>query len=491
MSIKEDQTLMNQDRAPIYEALEELKRTRMVPFDVPGHKRGKGNRELTEFLGEKCLSVDVNSMKPLDNLCHPVGVIKEAEELAAEAFGAAHAFFMVGGTTSSVQAMILSSVKKDDKIILPRNVHRSVINALILCGATPVYINPQTDERLGISLGMSLEDVKKAIERNPDAKAILVNNPTYYGICSNLYEIVKFAHEKNMLVLADEAHGTHFYFGENMPVPAMAAGADFSSVSMHKSGGSLTQSSFLLCGENVNANYVRQIINLTQTTSGSYLLMSSLDISRRNLAKNGREIFAEVLELSEYARDEINQIGDYYAFSEELINGDSVYDFDTTKLSVNTFELGLAGIEVYDILRDEYDIQIEFGDLGNILAYVSVGDSRKNIERLIGALSEIRRIYKKNRGSMIKHEYINPTVDMPPQQAFYSEKKSVPIKEAIGEVCCEFVMCYPPGIPVLAPGERVTREIADYIFYAKEKGCFLTGPEDMEIGRLNVLKGGI
>lgn len=491
MSIKEDQTLMNQDRAPIYEALEELKRTRMVPFDVPGHKRGKGNRELTEFLGEKCLSVDVNSMKPLDNLCHPVGVIKEAEELAAEAFGAAHAFFMVGGTTSSVQAMILSSVKKDDKIILPRNVHRSVINALILCGATPVYINPQTDERLGISLGMSLEDVKKAIERNPDAKAILVNNPTYYGICSNLYEIVKFAHEKNMLVLADEAHGTHFYFGENMPVPAMAAGADFSSVSMHKSGGSLTQSSFLLCGENVNANYVRQIINLTQTTSGSYLLMSSLDISRRNLAKNGREIFAEVLELSEYARDEINQIGDYYAFSEELINGDSVYDFDTTKLSVNTFELGLAGIEVYDILRDEYDIQIEFGDLGNILAYVSVGDSRKNIERLIGALSEIRRIYKKDRGSMIKHEYINPTVDMPPQQAFYSEKKSVPIEEAVGKVCCEFVMCYPPGIPVLAPGERVTREIADYIFYAKEKGCFLTGPEDMEIGRLNVLKGGI
>ncbi|NLH02183.1 MAG: aminotransferase class I/II-fold pyridoxal phosphate-dependent enzyme [Clostridiales bacterium] len=482
---------MNQDRAPIYEALEELKRTRMVPFDVPGHKRGKGNRELTEFLGEKCLSVDVNSMKPLDNLCHPVGVIKEAEELAAEAFGAAHAFFMVGGTTSSVQAMILSSVKKDDKIILPRNVHRSVINALILCGATPVYINPQTDERLGISLGMSLEDVKKAIERNPDAKAILVNNQTYYGICSNLYEIVKFAHEKNMLVLADEAHGTHFYFGENMPVPAMAAGADFSSVSMHKSGGSLTQSSFLLCGENVNANYVRQIINLTQTTSGSYLLMSSLDISRRNLAKNGREIFAEVLELSEYARDEINQIGDYYAFSEELINGDSVYDFDTTKLSVNTFELGLAGIEVYDILRDEYDIQIEFGDLGNILAYVSVGDSRKNIERLIGAFSEIRRIYKKDRGSMIKHEYINPTVDMPPQQAFYSEKKSVPIKEAVGKVCCEFVMCYPPGIPVLAPGERVTREIADYIFYAKEKGCFLTGPEDMEIGRLNVLKGGI
>lgn len=482
--------MKNQERAPIFEALEEFKKMRIVPFDVPGHKRGRGNRELTGFLGEKCLTVDVNSMKPLDNLCHPTSVIKEAEETAAEAFGAAHAFFMVGGTTSSVQAMILSSVKKDDKIILPRNVHRSVINALILCGAVPVYINPGTQERMGISLGMSLCDIKKAIEENSDAKAILVNNPTYYGVCSNLKEITRLAHEKNMLVLADEAHGTHFYFGENMPLSAMEAGADMASVSMHKSGGSLTQSSFLICGKNVNANYVRQVINLTQTTSGSYLLLSSLDISRRNLALNGREIFKNVTELTSYAREEINLIGDYYAFGKELINGDSVYDFDLTKLSVNTYELGLAGIEVYDLLRDEYDIQIEFGDLGNILAYVSVGDSYSNIERLIGALSEIRRIYKKDKASLIRHEYVSPTVVMPPQSAFYADKVSVDIREAVGEISCEFVMCYPPGIPILAPGERITDEILDSILYSFEKGCLLTGPEDMDIKRLNVLKGG-
>lgn len=479
-----------QDKAPIYEALKEFKTKRIVPFDVPGHKRGKGNKDLTEFLGEKCLEVDVNSMKPLDNLCHPVSVIKEAEELAAQAFGASHAFFMVNGTTSAVQAMILSVLKKGDKIILPRNVHRSVINALILCGAVPVYINPQVNERLGISLGMSVNDVVRAINQNPDAKAILVNNPTYYGICSNIKEIVRISHEKGMLVLADEAHGTHFYFGENLPISAMAAGADMSSFSMHKSGGSLTQSSFLLCGENVNANYVRQVINLTQTTSGSYLLLSSLDISRRNLALNGEEIFKRVIELSEYARDEINQIGDYYAYSKELINGDSVFDFDITKLSVNTLDLGLAGIEVYDILRDDYDIQIEFGDIGNILAYVSVGDKNyKNIERLIGALTEIRRLYKKDKGGMLVHEYINPTVELSPQEAFYSDKKSVLLEQSNGEICTEFVMLYPPGIPILAPGERITSEIIDYIIYAKEKGCVLTGLEDMEIKRINVLKG--
>lgn len=482
--------MKNQNRAPIYEALEEFKKMRMVPFDVPGHKRGKGNKELTAFLGEKCLSVDVNSMKPLDNLCHPIGVIREAEELAAEAFGAANAFFMVNGTTSSVQAMILSTLKKGEKVILPRNVHRSVINALILCGAIPVYINPKTNERLGIALGMSIEDVAGAIRQNPDAKAIFVNNPTYYGICSNLKEITNLAHQNNMLVLVDEAHGTHFYFAENMPISAMAAGADMSSASMHKSGGSLTQSSFLLCGPNVNSDYVRQIINLTQTTSGSYLLLSSLDISRKNLAINGKEIFSKVKDLVEYARDEINKIGDYYAYSKEIVNGDTVYDFDITKLSVNTLDLGRAGIEVYDILRDQYDIQIEFGDLGNVLAYVSVGDNHKNIERLISALAEIKRLYKKDRIGMMRYEYINPVVVLSPQKAFYADKKSVAIDESINEICCEFVMCYPPGIPILAPGEKITKEIIDYIVYAKEKGCSLTGTEDMEINRINVLRRG-
>ncbi|MGM9929135.1 MAG: aminotransferase class I/II-fold pyridoxal phosphate-dependent enzyme [Bacillus sp. (in: firmicutes)] len=489
MSEVERSYRLSQERAPIYEALEQFKKNRIVPFDVPGHKRGRGNPELTEFLGEKCVGVDVNSMKPLDNLCHPVSVIKEAEELAAEAFGAAHAFFMVNGTTSAVQAMVLTACKQGDKIILPRNVHRSAINALVLCGAEPVYVNPEVNHRLGIALGMSLEQIERAILENPDAKAIFVNNPTYYGICSDLRGIVKLAHEHNMLVLVDEAHGTHFSFSKNLPVSAMEAGADMASVSMHKSGGSLTQSSFLLMGPSINAGYARQIVNLTQTTSGSYLLLSSLDISRRNLALNGEGIFKKVAELSEYVRSEINKIGDYYAFSKELINGDSIYDFDITKLSVHTLDIGLAGIEVYDILRDEYDIQIEFGDIGNVLAYVSVGDRKRDVERLVSALAEIRRRYKKDTAGMITQEYINPQVVKTPQFAFYAEKESLPLHESAGRVCSEFVMCYPPGIPILAPGERITQEIIDYIEYAKEKGCSMTGPEDLKIERLNVLKG--
>lgn len=481
-------SVLRQGKAPIYEALQKYKSMRIVPFDVPGHKQGRGNPELREFLGEKCLSVDVNSMKPLDNLGHPVSVIKEAEELAADAFGAHHAFFMVNGTTSAVQAMIMSVCKQGDKIIMPRNVHRSAINALIISGAIPVYVNPGVNKELGIPLGMSIYEVKKAIVENPEAKAVFVNNPTYYGICSDLRAITELAHQYNMDVLVDEAHGTHFYFGEEMPLSAMAAGADMAAVSMHKTGGSLSQSSFLLTGKRMNTGHVRQIINLTQTTSGSYLLLSSLDISRRNLALDGKKIFAKVSSLAEYGREEINKIGGYYAFSTELINGDSVFAFDRTKLSIHTREIGLAGVEVYDILRDDYDIQIEFGDIGNILAIISVGDRALALERLVSSLSEIKRRYMKDKAGMLDHEYLSPEVVMAPQQAFYSNQHSVPIQDSTGSISGEFVMAYPPGIPILAPGERITEEILAYISYAKEKGSFLTGTEDMNIENIKIVE---
>ena len=481
--------ISRQKRAPIYEALERFKKKRVVPFDVPGHKRGRGNPDLVVLLGEKCVGLDVNSMKPLDNLCHPVSVIREAEDLTADAFGAEHAFLMVGGTTSAVQSMILSCCKPGEEIILPRNVHKSAINALVLCGAIPVYVEPKTEPRIGIALGIEAETMEETLKKHPYAKAVLINNPTYYGICSDLKKLTDLAHEYNMKMLVDEAHGTHLYFGEGLPIDAMRAGADMAAISMHKSGGSLTQSSLLLTNNGVNADYVRQIVNLTQTTSASYLLLSSLDISRRNLALRGRESFDKVIKMAEYARSEINAIGGYYAYGTELINGTSVCGYDVTKLSVYTQEIGLTGIEVYDLLRDEYDIQIEFGDIGNILAYISIGDRMRDIERLVNALADIKRLYEREQLPSISGDYIQPEVVVSPQTAFYSEKKSVPIKESIGSICAEFIMCYPPGIPILAPGERITADIVDYILYAKEKGCSLQGTEDLEAESLNVLDG--
>ena len=460
---------LSQQETPLAEALNAQRINRLAHFDVPGHKGGRMNPELPDYFGKLCMSLDVNSMKSLDNLGHPVSVIKAAQELAAEAFGADNAFFMVNGTTSAVQTMIWATCGRGEKIILPRNVHRSAINALVVNGAIPVYINPGRDARLGIPLGMGVADVQRAIEENPDAKAVLVNNPTYYGVCSDLETIVSLAHAAGMKVLADEAHGTHFYFHD-------------------KTGGSLTQSSILLCNDSVNPDYVRQIITLTQSTSANYLLLSSLDLARRHLYFHGREAFGKTIAFAEYARDEINRLGGYYAFGPEIANGDTCFAFDLTKLSVHTRDIGLAGIEVYDLLRDDYGIQIEFGDIGNILAILSAGDRRMDVERLISALAEIKRLHRKDPVGLFDHEYIDPDVTMSPEAAFYAKKTTVPLRESLGRIAGEFVMSYPPGIPILAPGERVTPDILEHIEFAKAKGCFMTGPQDMNIDNIQVVE---
>ncbi len=480
--------MTNQNETPIYDAIQQYIKNRIVSFDVPGHKQGKGHKDLVEAFGAKCISMDLNSSKPLDNLTHPTSSIRRAEDLAAEAFNAGHAFLILNGTTAAVQNMIFYCCRKNDKIILPRNVHKSVINAMVICGAEPVYINPGVNTEFGISLGMSIEDIKKTVRDNPSAKAILVNNPTYYGICSNLKEIVRIAHNAGMLVLVDEAHGTHLYFGDDLPISGMEAGADIAAVSIHKTGGSLTQSSMLLVSDKIDAEDMRQTINLTQTTSGSYLLMASLDIARKNLFLNGKDIFKKVCNLAEYARNEVNKIGGFRAFGNEIINGDTVYAFDKTKLSIHTRAMGLAGIEVYDILRDEFGIQIEFGDIGNILAIISVGDRELEIERLLGALSEIHRRFRKEPMNMLEHEYINPLVIMSPQKAFYSKKRALPIEDSAGHISAELVMAYPPGIPVLAPGERITEEIIDYVRYAKEKGCAMMGTKDETMNNIETVE---
>ena len=464
---------MNQELTPLADALRDQIKQDYIPFDVPGHK---GNlKVLSEYFGEDCLLLDKNSRSGIDYLCQPRGVICEAETLAAEAFGTTHAFFMVGGTTSSVQAMVMSACAPGEKIILPRNVHYSVINAVILAGAVPIYISPQVHTQVGISLGMCVEDVRACISDHPDAKAILINNPTYYGICSNIEAIISIAHENGLFVIADEAHGTHFYFGDDLPRAAMHCGADLSAVSMHKTGGSLTQSSILLSNGRIDKSHITNIINLTRTTSASYLLLASLDIARQYLATSGREVLNANLREICFAREAINGIDGYYAFGKECIDGDSVFDFDLSKLSVNTLGIGLAGIEVYTLLRDKYRIQLEFGDTANILALSTLGDCSEHNQKLVAALADIKSKYGSKCPKKFSYEYITPISVISPRDAFYASKKTEVITKCEGEICGDAVMCYPPGIPIVAPGELITQQIINHIVYASQKGCTVTG----------------
>lgn len=479
----------DQSKTPLFTALKEYHDRGVTPFDVPGHKHGKGITELADFLGKKVLEVDVNSMKPLDNLNKPTGVIKEAEELAADAYSADYACFLVNGTTSSVQGMIMTVCKPGDKIILPRNVHKSVINAIILSGSIPVYIQPEINENLGIAMGVSYASVEKAIKENSDAKAILIINPTYYGATSDIEKISKLAHNHGIAVLVDEAHGAHFAFHSELPSSAITMGADIVAVSSHKTGGSLTQSSMILSNSGiVKPEEIRTAVELTQTTSASYLLMTSLDVSRKNLAINGENLLGKALELSRYARNEINKIEPFYAFGKEIINGNGVCDFDETKLGVNVSEIGLTGFEVYDLLRDEYNIQVELGDVNNILAIVSIGDDKESVDKLINSLKDISKKYKGTKIEIDKTPILeNPELVLAPRDAYYTSKKEVPWEQSEGLISGEFVMAYPPGIPIIVPGEKITKHMISYVEVLKRQKTLIQGPEDDDIKFIKVL----
>lgn len=479
--------MKNQNTTPLWDALNEYVNNEIVSFDVPGHKKKKYTA-IGEAFGERLAKLDANSMKPLDNIANPIGVIKEAELLMAEAFKADYAFFLVNGTTHGVQSMIMSACAPGDKIIMPRNVHKSAIKALILSGAVPVYVQPEINDDLGIANGITVEAVKEAIKENSDAKAIFVINPTYYGMTSNLKEIVRVAHENNMVVLVDEAHGAHFSFSHKLPLSAMEVGADIAAVSLHKTCGSLTQSSALLINERtIKREKVKTILNLTQTTSASYLLMCSLDIARRDLALNGKEIFENIIRLADYARGEINRIDGLSTFGQSLINNRGVYNIDKTKLAINVSDLGLSGLHVYDILRDEYKIQVEFGDTKNILAILGNGDNEQTVNTLIDALKDISIKHRTDETIISILDLHNPEVVISPREAFYLDKKSISIKNALGEICGEHIMSYPPGIPIISPGERFTKEMIDYILFLKKEGSMLTGTEDPNIDFIKII----
>jgi arginine decarboxylase len=478
-----------QKKTPLFDALKNYHKTEVVSFDVPGHKKRFQN-EFSDYIGHKIIELDTNSMKELDILNNPTGVIREAHQLMADAYNADEAFFLVNGTTSGIQTMVMSACNPGDKIILPRNVHKSAINALILSGATPVYIEPEVDEVLGISLGVSTEKIKEAVTKDPDIRAVFIINPTYYGAVSDLEEIIKYCHRKRIIVLVDEAHGAHFPFHDKFPKNAMALGADMSAVSIHKTGGSLTQSSVLLLNLGlIEQERVKNMLNLTQTTSASYLLMTSLDVARKTLATEGKEIFTNLLDMISRFRAELNSIPGVRCFKSVL--SDKIYDFDETKIGINLHGLGLTGFEGYDILREKYNIQMELADSHNILGIASIGDIWEDYQRLIDALKEMARDHKGDNQLIDFNELESPELVVSPRDAFYSETESIPLEKAIGKVSGESIMVYPPGIPLLIQGERISKDLVDYIYFLKGQKAVITGMNDKTLNNISILKGEI
>jgi len=479
-----------QQKTPLFDALKKYVEDKTVPFHVPGHKGGRGIPEFRNFVGENILSIDVTSgLLDLDTICNPLGVIREAEDLAARAFGADHAHFLVNGTSSGIQAMILSVAGPGDEIIIPRNAHRSVTGGLILSGVRPIYIKPVIDNYMGIAMGITPESIRRAIVEHPNAKAVFVINPTYYGVASDLRRIVEIAHSYGKPVIVDEAHGAHLGFHPDLPLSAMEAGADMSAVSVHKLLGSMTQSSILLVkGDLIDDRKVKAAMNLTQTTSPSYPLMASIDVARKQMALYGRELLQRTIELCEKARKQLNAIKGLYVMGKEIEGTEGCFAIDPTKIAINLREIGLSGFETEKLLKYEYHIQMELSDLYNVLAVGSIGDNEASMNILVNAMSDIVKKYGNKNVIKITTELPeNQEVVVSPRFAFYSEKRVVPLEEAEDEISAEMLMAYPPGIPIICPGERITKEVIEYAKTLRSEGCHLQGTIDPEARTIMVL----
>jgi arginine decarboxylase len=485
--------VLNQNKAPLFTGLLEHAKKNPIQFHIPGHKKGSGiDSEFRDFIGMNALSIDLINIGPLDDLHHPKGIIKEAQDLAAEAFGADHTFFSVQGTSGAIMTMVMSVCGPGDKIIVPRNVHKSVMSAIIFSGAIPVFIHPVIDKHLGISHGITPDSVGKALEQNPDAKGVLVINPTYFGVSADLKKIVEISHSYNVPVLVDEAHGVHIHFHDELPLSAMQAGADMAATSVHKLGGSMTQSSILnIKGELVSPKRVQSIISMLTTTSTSYLLLASLDTARRRLATEGKELAEKAISLAEKTRNEINEIDQLYCVGKEILGTKATFDYDPTKLTISVKDLGITGYDVEKLLREEWNIEVELSDMYNILCIITPGDTEAETSVLTNALKKLSDTYKHQAA---KKETINvfvpdiPVLALTPRDAFYSETEVVPFEHSAGRIIAEFIMVYPPGIPIFIPGEIITEENLSYVKKNQDIGLPVQGPEDFNLDYLRVIK---
>ncbi|MBP2019398.1 arginine/lysine/ornithine decarboxylase [Symbiobacterium terraclitae] len=464
-----------QRRAPLFEALQAYARKVRAPLHVPGHKMGRAAPpEWRAFLGESGLAIDQTEAPGLDDLHAPEGVIAEAQELAAAAFGAWRSYFLVGGTTAGLHALILAACEPGTAIAVPRHAHRSVLGALILAGLRPHWVRVAFDPELGLATGADRGSLQEALQ---GAAAAVLVHPTYYGIAAALEAEIGLVHGAGLPVLVDEAHGTHFAFHPDLPPSALSLGADGVVQSVHKTGGSLTQSS--LChlgrGSRLTPARVAEMLRLVQTTSPSYLLMASLDVARRALALEGRAAWERALVLAEEARRRV-----------EAIPGLRVRPTDDpTKLLIDVRRRSISGFRAAEWLWDEAGVAVEAAGLTYLLAVLTPGDTMETVDTLAAALS---RLPSDEGVPALPPEPPWPEVVMTPRAAYLGPKRAVPLEEAVGRIAAELVAPYPPGIPVVAPGERLTRDVVDYLGHAARSGWHLQGPADPRLRSIQVVE---
>lgn len=492
--------MSNQEKMPFVEALESYKEQHFVPFHTPGHKIGVEAPQLLKNWMGPALPYDLGVMYALDDLHEPERELKEAQDLTAELYGADCCWFSINGTTALIEAMIMGTVGPDEIIIIPREAHRSVISGLVLSGAKPVYMDCDFDERWGIPLGVSLENAIKSMDTYPEAKAILLVYPNYYGVGIDIVNIIQEAHKRGLIVLVDEAHGPHLPFSESLPIEAIEAGADLVAQSTHKSVGSLTQTSWLLGqGERINKRRITQMHQMLQSTSPNYIFLASLDMARHQLATEGKDLVSRAVELSAYLREKLNTISgiatmEYIDIQERVIN------YDCTKVLIDVKGLGITGVAFERMLR-EHHIEVELVQAHHVLVLITIGDTKESVTALIKAVQavseKVLRTFKEfNNTEEEQLQDISkdsallpaPIVRVTPRNAMYANREQVPLKEALHRIAGETIAYYPPGIPCVAVGEEISASVLQYIENRKALGYVPNGADDMTLETIWVLQ---
>jgi lysine decarboxylase len=493
---------LDQTKAPYFQALLDYVDAGVLPFHTPGHIQGVGmDLAFREFVGDNICAIDLTPMPGLDDLLQPTEAVKEAQELAAEAWGADYTFFLVNGSTSGNQCMMMTACNPGDEIAVPRNSHKSMLGGLVMSGAKPIYMQPEVDEELHMDHCVSPETIERTLAEHPDVVAVYVVSPTYYGVAADLASIERIVHGAGKLLLVDEAWGPHFHFHPALPLSATAAGADLCINSTHKMLSAFSQCAMLhVRGDRVRVDRLKAVLKMFLSTSPNLPMLASLDVARKQMATEGPALLSRTIALAEETRRRLNTIDGLYCFGEELQGRKGVFDLDPTKIAVTVKGLGYTGYEASEILRRRYNIQVELADLFNIVALFTIGTTREAADRFVNAFEELARddrpvdmyapsgILEKrlNRGSYQLPKI--PPMRMLPRDAFLADTEFVRFKDSAGRICAETLSPYPPGIPVISPGEELTPEIIDYLRLEQRAGVRIQGSYDDELKIIRVVK---
>lgn len=481
--------MSNQQETPIIEALRSLMSQTDAAFYAPGHKRGQGvSNSLTTLLGNSIFQADLPELPELDNLFAPSGVIEQSQQLAAQLWGADQTWFLVNGTSCGIIAAILATCGLGDKIILPRNSHQSAIAGLILSGAIPLFLEPIYNSQWDLAYGITPESLQKMLSDHPDTKAVLLLYPTYHGVGADIQAIAALTHHYNIPLIVDEAHGSHFPFHPEFPPSALQAGADITIQSTHKTLGALSQASMLHCqGTRISPQRISKALSLVQSTSPSYLLLASLDAARQQMALEGQALLTQTLNLAQIARERLSKLSGIRI----LTAGDPESGFcwfDPTRLTLDISQWGLTGFEVDEILRQVFQVTAELPTLRQLSFIISLGNTEKDIDQLCHAFTILSDRYSASSQPSLNLPSL-PTSQfaLSPRDAYFAPTETVLIKDARDRVSAELICPYPPGIPVLIPGEVITQEALDYLQQIQQLGGMISGCSDDSLQTLQVI----